>query len=627
MNILPQPQNIQLKEGSFIICRTTRIVLDKNCGDDELRSALLLKEEIYQSIGLTLEIVKTIKALCNNAIFVCREFHDTRSYHIEISNTHIMISADSSREVFYAIQTLRQLIRTEGNAIPCAVIHDKSDYSYRGFYHDVTRGKVPKIETLKDLADRLSFYKINQMQLYIEHTFAYGNQSEVWMESDPLTAEEILILDEYCRQRYIELVPSIATFGHLYHALRSKSFRHLCELQMDEKRPFSWIDRMRHHTLDVSNPESFQFVALMIDEVMPLFHSDKFNIGCDETFDLGMGKSKSLADKYGKGKLYVDFLNKITEYVKKHGKKVMIWGDIILKYPEYIEQIPKDVICLNWEYAADVDMDKIEKIAGFGLQQYVCSGVTGWNRFINDMDNACMNIKNMVNYGMIHNAIGVLNTDWGDFGHINLLSSSIPGMIYGADLSWNWNSKDDISVSDDKISRVEFGDKSGSLVGLLRQLSRCSFLNWEHVVLWYEYHTFRFHIEKYHEIKVEIQTWKEEDIINAIHCSEEIENKLQKLAQSVLTARRQDVEEYIICNRALILFNSLALLIKKFEFHEEVNNLNLCPNDLAVALEYWFSDYCRIWRLRNKESELFRIKHTIIGICKALRDFDQKEKT
>ena len=53
----------------------------------------------------------------------------------------------------------------------------------------------------------------------------------------------------------MELVPSLSTFGHLYEALRSKSFRELCELEIRDEE-YSFVDRMAHHTLDVTNPKS-----------------------------------------------------------------------------------------------------------------------------------------------------------------------------------------------------------------------------------------------------------------------------------------------------------------------------------------------------------------------------------
>ena len=92
-------------------------------------------------------------------------------------------------------------------------------------------------------------------------------------------------------------------------------------------------------------------------------------------------------------------------------------------------------------------------------------------------------MKSMISHGAKYGVSGVLNTDWGDFGHINLLSNSIPGAIFGAALSWN--TANDAVPTDEDISRLEYGDVTGRTVGLLRELSRHDIIDWDTVVLWY----------------------------------------------------------------------------------------------------------------------------------------------
>ena len=324
-------------------------------------------------------------------------------------------------------------------------IQDEPGYPERGFYYDITRGMVPTLQTLKELADRLSFYKINQLQLYVEHTFAFRGFSEAWTGKDPLTAEDILELDEYCRKLHIELVPSIATFGHLYEILVTKTWNRFSEL--DTNAPFTWRDRMSHHTLNVSDENSFSVVKEMLNQYIPLFTSDKFNICCDETFDIGRGKSKELAEKNGVGRLYVDFLKKIMQYVQSKGKKVLFWSDIILKTPEFLSEIPQNTECLFWDYSPNVKEDGVRTIAQSGVEFGVCPGVCGWNVMMNLFENSYQNISKLVRFGLKYGARCLLNTDWGDFGHINLFASSMPGMAMGAALSWNPEDKRAVSYT------------------------------------------------------------------------------------------------------------------------------------------------------------------------------------
>ena len=615
MFLLPQPREITYNEGNFNLTNSTEIILDMSCEFNDFENVKLLKKEIESLTGFSLKISKSLKEE-RNSIYFKRCSGESESYEINISENIIKICASSEAGLLYAVNTLRQIIRLKGTMLPCLNILDKPYFKIRGFYHDITRGKVPTLETLKELCDRLSFYKINQLQLYIEHTFAFKELSEVWMDKDPLTAEEVLELDMYCRKRSIELVPSISTFGHLYEVLRSQTFNHLCELNDSRSKKYSWYDRMAHHTLDASNPESLEFVKGCIDEYLPLFSSNKFNICCDETFDLGKGRSAALKDKIGTGKLYVNFLNDIIKHVKSYNKEVMFWGDIIVKYPEYLKEIPKDVICLNWAYHESVTEDNTRKIAHSGIKQYVCPGVSGWNRLMNLMEPSFVNINKMISYGRKYKAEGVLNTDWGDFGHVNLFANSMPGMIYGGALSWNPDQEGEACDFYKAISRMEFGEGAENLVLLLSELSKVQAGNWAHIVYWRE--------QKYaenHSLNERIKTiydLKEDELIFAYNKAIDLEKEIRKLSIYVKHERKLDLLEFINSARGIALINAACLAIKKYDFKQE-NEIVMENESLAKEIEYWAAGFCDLWRKRNKESELIRIKETIKTLCSFLR--------
>jgi len=487
MFLIPSPKQIVMKAGKLQLRRDTEIVLDYQCDFDDLNAAIVLQEEIQQLLGFKLAINKTFDGLSDKTtIKFKRDTGEKEAYRLTIGENFIEICGATSIGIFYGVQTLRQIIRQNGAVLPNLKIEDEPYFSNRGFYHDVTRGKVPTLEMLKELVDRAAFYKINQLQLYIEHTFAFKGMSEIWMDKDPLTAEEILLLDQYCQKRHVELIPSLATFGHLYEVLRSKSFNELCELDNSQGVEYSFCDRMVHSTLDVTNEGSIKLVEEMLMQYIPLFTSDTFNICCDETFDLGKGKSKVKADEVGVARIYIEFLNKVIDIVKRKNKKVMFWGDVILHHPQVLNNISKDAICLNWDYSENAKEDGTKAIAEVGREQYVCPGVWGWNQLVNKVDKGFQNIKRMVAYGVKYGATGVLNTDWGDFGHINLISSSIPGMAYGASLSWNPEGEKEFENVFKALSLIEYGDESLQLVSLLNQLSKGQLVGWYELVEWKE---------------------------------------------------------------------------------------------------------------------------------------------
>jgi hypothetical protein len=409
------------------------------------------------------------------------------AYRLTITPAEVLIEAPGERGVFYARQTLTQIRHQFPGELPCLEILDWPDFPVRGFYHDVARGKVPTLKTLLALAEKCAHYKLNHLQLYIEHTFAFKNFPRVWRGSDPLTAADIRKLDAHCARLQIDLVPSFSTFGHLYGFIHTPEFQHLNEMERDiSGDPFTWWDRQRGCTLDCRNPESLALIREIISEVRPLFRSKLFNICCDETMDLGKGKNRALAARLGEGRLYVDFLSQIMQVVRDHGATPMFWGDIVGRHHSgMIRKIPADAIALDWDYSAGLTFSKAPLMQKARLKFYICPGVGGWGRWLNDYRSAYLNITRYAKSGKACGAAGLLNTDWGDFGHINALGLSFPGLITGAAAAWNARSpalgRKHLEAA---ISRYEFGDPSGRLLTLMREASSAARAPWETLVFW-----------------------------------------------------------------------------------------------------------------------------------------------
>ena len=382
MYLLPKPRKWKTTEGIFTICYNRTIVVDNSCPSEVYEDAKLFQQVLCESLGFALRITRG--SACPGDISLrLDEALEAQAYELHINAGGITIIGGDACGLFYGMQTLRQMTQQEGCCLPYTSIQDKPQIEHRGFYHDVTRGRIPTMDYLKKLVDRMAAYKLNQLQLYMEHTFLFAKFSEVWRDDTPLTPEDILELDAYCRKRHIELIPSIACFGHLYKVLRTRTYCHLCELPDMEQEPFGFVDRMKHHTLDVSNPESMQLAKSLIDEFMPLFTSKYFNICADETFDLGKGKSAGLAETKGTQRMYLDFVKELCGYVVSKGKIPMFWGDIICAQPELIKELPEETVCLTWGYAAEQREHEAKVMAEAGARQYLCPGVGGWNQWMN----------------------------------------------------------------------------------------------------------------------------------------------------------------------------------------------------------------------------------------------------
>jgi len=347
-----------------------------------------------------------------------------QGYRLRIEPTSISLVAPDAAGEFYGQMTLRQL----GAAPPACVIEDWPDFAVRGAMLDISRDKVPTMATLFALVDQLSEWKINHLELYMEHTFAYRNHRTVWEHASPMTAEEVRQLDAYCRERFIELVPNQNSFGHFERWLKHPAYRHLAESLDGPKNPT---------TLCPVDPQSVQLLDELYAELLPNFSSRKFNVGGDETWELGLGRSREECDRRGKGRVYLEFILKICELAKRHGRTPHVWGDIIGKYPELVAELPKDLVMLAWGYEAhEPAADYCRLFAGAGLPFYVCPGTSSWNALAGRTDNCLANLRTAATNGLKFGATGFLNTDWGDKGHWQTLSTSYLGFAAGAALAW-----------------------------------------------------------------------------------------------------------------------------------------------------------------------------------------------
>ena len=323
-------------------------------------------------------------------------------------------------------------------------------FAVRSYMLDISRDKVPSMGTLKQLVEILEKFNYNQLQLYTEHTFAYSKHEAVWKDASPMTAQEIRELDLFCAMHGIDLVPNQNSFGHLERWLVKPEYNHLAELPHGGA-PLPWGGFKKDPTtLCPTDPASLEFLAGLYDELLPNFESRLFNIGCDETFDLlGEGRSAAAVKEKGEGRVYLDFLLKVAELVRKRGKRPMFWGDVILRHPELVPELPKDLIALDWGYEGNHPfMDEAAKFAAAGLDFYVCPGTSSWNSLAGRVENMRENMIAAERAGHLHGAKGFMVTDWGDGGHWQPLAASLPGLILGGNLAYSGASAAKMDLED-----------------------------------------------------------------------------------------------------------------------------------------------------------------------------------
>src|SRR5579864_7103755 len=141
---------------------------------DSLFAAQQLQSAIDLATGLRLPL-RTTPAAEGVTLTLSNAEQHAEGYSLQVRPNAITVTAASGRGLFYGVQTLKQLVRVHGARIPAMSVRDWPVLAHRGVMLDVSRGKVPRLSTLCQLVDQLAACKYNQLQLYIEHTFAFAS--------------------------------------------------------------------------------------------------------------------------------------------------------------------------------------------------------------------------------------------------------------------------------------------------------------------------------------------------------------------------------------------------------------------------------------------------------------------
>ncbi len=519
------------------------------------------------------------------------------AYQIIILADGVEIFAKADAGAYYAVQTLRDLVSIYGKVLPACIIEDWPDFRRRGVYHDCSRGKVPKLETLKELVKWLAHWKINELQLYVENVFTFKQHPGIGKGFSPFTPEEILSLQDYCKLHHIRLVGSLASFGHFEKILSLPKYSHLGE--MPGFRGF-----LGGTTLCPIDSSSIKLVSELYREFIPLFQSEDFNVCCDETWELGKGRSKKRAEHIGTGGVYLEFLLKIYRLCEKYGKRMNAWADIVLKYPDLIGKLPRDMVLLNWEYEKDgTHIKRTGEIARAEIPLMVCPGTSSWLTHCSRMSNSMANVRNFAIEGRKYHADGLLNTDWGDQGHRNFLGASLHGFAHGAAHSWNSKAVDEEKFTENFCFYV-FGQKTNHLSKTLKFLGDIYMICSKP----YPNQSLLYHSLVEPLVPRKRQGLSAIDLMNP-EGLRKILNRLSDeklwpdITQSMGEFEKLAIREMKLAARMDYLASRRALIAMNLRSGKNVKSFELL--DLSRLMHQTSKEFEELWLMRNKTSRLY----------------------
>ncbi len=453
--LLPRPRRARRRPGSFALRPGLPVVLAAGATEADFAAARGLRDEILRTCGVRLAVEIHARATdLGPRVELLHEGGTEEAYRLEVSRDCIRAVGSGPAGLRHAAATLAQLAG-RGGRVPCCVVEDAPDYPLRGVMLDVSRGKVPTPEALRALVDVLARLKLNALMLYVEHTFRFRRHPAIGAGAGSLDAETLRDLDAYAALRGVELIPSLQSLGHMDHVLELAPYRHLAETD-------------RGWTISPADEGSYALLADLYDEFLPNFRSERFNANCDEPFDLARGRSAARERELGPGGVYVEHLRRVRELAAGHGRRTLVWADVVHTHPDQIPALPRDLLLLDWWYEADCDYERVRRFSEHDLEFWVCPGTSTWNCLFPRVENSIENVRRWADAGRRHGATGLLVTDWGDFGHYNLQGNSWLGYAWAAQQAWSGDAP--ARDFDRAFGRLFFGDASGATARAYREL-------------------------------------------------------------------------------------------------------------------------------------------------------------
>jgi hexosaminidase len=348
-------------------------------------------------------------------------------YRISIApDNAVTIEAADSAGAFYARATLAQMQRVWGDGhLPAGTVEDWPDFPVRGVMLDVSRNKVPELDTLFGIIDRLASWKVNHLELYIEHTYSYNRHRIVWEEADPYGPQDMERLRSFCAERHVELVPNQNTLGHMERWLLHERYAPLGIARGVVRSPFG-MD-IAASTIDPANPGSLALVRELLGELGSVVPARRFHVGLDEPWQLPAERR----DEFAKWLFSLRSLNELTD------RELLVWGDFFAAHNDLLDALPEQVTVCEWGYEANHPFStRAETLAESDVSHWLSPGTSSWMSILGRLPNAIDNCRAAATAAAGSGAGGLLVTDWGDFGHLQHLPVSDPGLAAAAAFSW-----------------------------------------------------------------------------------------------------------------------------------------------------------------------------------------------
>ncbi|MBN2560275.1 MAG: family 20 glycosylhydrolase [Phycisphaerae bacterium] len=369
--LLPRPLELEAGDGSFVLGAASRIVYHPD-GQPQKKVAEQLATWVEAQTGHRLPVgpssggsiaPQTILLTTDNA----DESLGMEGYQLVVEPAGIVLRASSAAGLFYASQTLRQMLpstplATQGTgndvSIPAMRIRDRPRFQWRGLLLDCSRHFMTK-EFVKRYIDLLAFHKLNVLHWHLTDDQGwrieikkYPKLTEVgaWRNEGGeryggfYTQDDIREIVAYATERHVLVVPEIEMPGHCMATLASYP-----ELSCTGG-PFT-VGTHRgvyKHVYCVGNDQTFEFLENVLSEIVDLFPGEFVHIGGDECTKARWHecpkcearlRNEGLCDE---SELESYFVRRISRFLRKKDRRIIGWDETLLG------NIEPDAVIQSW---------------------------------------------------------------------------------------------------------------------------------------------------------------------------------------------------------------------------------------------------------------------------------------
>ena len=437
--IVPQPQKIEWTTGEFRFGRGTCIFIGPQAGRGAAQAVQVIADELRVRFGWAPQAPVQRGNMPATAVVIGDAPGDkvvvdstlpAEGYVLQVEPKRIVLAGRDDRGVFYAAQSLVQLLEKGGGqapVVPGVRIRDWPELPWRGI-HIWGLGSGVTIDDLKRTIRHIAARgKLNAVVFGSSFTgFHWKSHPEIRERPGGITMDQLAEVAQYTRDNLMEFVPAFQSFGHLDHLFRSHP-------EIAE----SWVAGKRYNSYCPSNPKSYELIFDMFQEVIDATKPKRFHIGHDEI--TGIGTCDRCKDTPPHVLLARD-ITKIHGWLKARGVETMLWGDMLLDAGRWsktnigatnsnrylaakdthlaLDLIPKEVIIADWHYAGVEAFPTLAHYRDSGFRVLACPWYGAKNNFYFAKEAA--EAKTM----------GVLLTDWGFLATLSAAGTSVLGMEY-----------------------------------------------------------------------------------------------------------------------------------------------------------------------------------------------------